>query len=249
MKTLIAGNWKMNKTISEAQSFVNEYKTKINVHSNTELLLCVPFTCLHVVSEACKGSNIFVGAQDLFFEESGAFTGAISPKMLLDAGASFVLIGHSERRMIFAETNEDINKKLKIAIKHGLKPVLCVGETLEERESGELFSVLETQLKSAFADISNTDVRQVVVAYEPIWAIGTGKTASSKDADDAHIKVREILTKIYDKDFSDTVRILYGGSVNVNTYAETLSMPNINGVLVGGSSLDPENFAKISDYV
>lgn len=248
MKTLMAGNWKMHKTIAEGVAFVNEMKTKLANRSDRHVLICVPFTMLHAVAEAAKGSSIMVGSENMFYEEKGAFTGEISPLMIKDAGANFTLIGHSERRAIFGETDEMINKKMKAAMAHHIIPVLCVGETLEEREGGKLEEVLTTQIKEAFAGISADDSKKVVIAYEPVWAIGTGKTASPQDADNAHAICRKIVESLYGKAISDSMLILYGGSVKAANVDELIAMPNINGALVGGASLEVDEFARIADF-
>ncbi|MGL4367028.1 MAG: triose-phosphate isomerase [Brevinemataceae bacterium] len=248
MKVLIAGNWKMHKTISEGVKFVNEMKSMLDHKPNRGVLLCVPFTMLHAVSEAAKGSVIMIGAENFFYEEKGAFTGEISPEMIKDAGAQAVLIGHSERRELFGETNDSVNKKIKAALKHQIMPVLCVGETLEERELSKLEEVLTTQLKTAFKDISEQDAEKVIIAYEPIWAIGTGKTASPQDADQAHLTVRTILASLYNKTIADNMFILYGGSVKADNIDELIATDNINGALVGGASLEVESFARIANF-
>lgn len=248
MKNLMAGNWKMHKTIAEGVSFVNEMKTQIVDKPNRGVLLCVPATMLHAVAEAVKGSSILVGAENMHFEEKGAFTGEISPLMVKDTGATFTLLGHSERRAIFGETDELINKKMKSALAHGITPVLCIGESLEERESGKLQSVISTQLKGGLAEISEDNAKKIVIAYEPVWAIGTGKTASPQDADDAHAICRKVIEEIYGKTLADTILILYGGSVKADNVDELMAMPNINGALVGGASLEVESFARIANF-
>ncbi|MGL4562040.1 MAG: triose-phosphate isomerase [Brevinema sp.] len=248
MKNLMAGNWKMHKTIAEGVAFVQELKKKVADKSDRSVLLCVPFTMLHAVAEAAKGSPIKVGSEDMFFEEKGAFTGEISPLMVKDAGATFTLIGHSERRVIFGETDSIVNKKMKVALAHAITPVLCIGESLEEREGGKLETVLNTQIKGAFEGISPTDAKKVVIAYEPVWAIGTGKTASPQDADDAHARSRKIVESLYGKEIANAMLILYGGSVKADNVDELMAMPNINGALVGGASLEVESFARIANF-
>ncbi|MGL4389231.1 MAG: triose-phosphate isomerase [Brevinema sp.] len=248
MKNLMAGNWKMHKTIAEGVAFVNELKTKISEKADRDVLVCVPATMIHAVAEAAKDSAIKVGAENMFYEEKGAFTGEISPSMVKDAGATFTLIGHSERRMIFGETEGIVNKKMKAALIHGIIPVLCIGESLEEREGGKLEAVLNTQIKGAFEGISEADAKKVVIAYEPVWAIGTGKTASPQDADDAHAMSRKIVEALYGKSIADEMAILYGGSVKADNVDELMAMPNINGALVGGASLEVESFARIANF-
>ncbi|MGL5956968.1 MAG: triose-phosphate isomerase [Brevinema sp.] len=246
MRKLIAGNWKMHKTIAEGVAFVNELKTQLANKPNRGVLLCVPATMIQAVAEAAKGTAILVGAENMHYEEKGAFTGEISPLMLKDAGASFVLIGHSERRAIFGECDKLINLKVKSALSHGITPVLCIGESLEEREAGKLESVLTTQLTEGLKGIPRAN--NFVIAYEPVWAIGTGKTASPQDADEAHQICRKILTKIYDDELAEALLILYGGSVNTENIDTLITMPNINGALVGGASLKVEDFARIANF-
>lgn len=248
MKKLIAGNWKMHKTIAEGVSFVKELKTQLADKPNRGVLLCVPATMLYAIAEEVKGSPIMVGAENMHYEDKGAFTGEISPLMVKDCGATFTLIGHSERRAIFGETDTLINKKVTAAINHQITPVLCVGETLEEREAGSLETVLTTQLKEGLATISETDIKKVIVAYEPVWAIGTGKTASPQDADDAHALCRKIITSLYGSEIADSVLILYGGSVKANNVDELIAMKNIDGALVGGASLEVPEFARIANF-
>lgn len=248
MKTLIAGNWKMHKTISEGVSFINDLKTKIEDKPHRGVLVCVPSTMIHAVAEAAKGSSILVGAENMYFEEKGAFTGEISPLMVKDAGATFTLIGHSERRAIFGESDELINKKVKAALAHNITPVLCIGESLEERESGKLESVIQTQLSEGLKEISEQEAKKIIIAYEPVWAIGTGKTASPQDADNAHAICRTILENLYSQNFANEMIILYGGSVKADNVDELISMPNINGALVGGAALEIESFARIANF-
>ncbi|MGL4394319.1 MAG: triose-phosphate isomerase [Brevinema sp.] len=248
MKNLMAGNWKMHKTIAEGVAFVNELKTQVSEKADRGVLVCVPATMIHAVAEAAKGSAVMVGAENMFYEEKGAFTGEISPLMVKDAGATFTLIGHSERRVIFGECDQMVNKKMKAAIAHGITPVLCIGESLEEREGGKLEAVLNTQIKGAFEGISAADAQKVVIAYEPVWAIGTGKTASPQDADDAHAMSRKIVEGLYGASVANEMAILYGGSVKADNVDELMAMPNINGALVGGASLEVESFARIANY-
>ncbi len=248
MKSLMAGNWKMHKTIAEGVEFVNELKKQLQDRPERGVLICVPATMLHAVAEAAKGSAIMVGSEDMYFEDKGAFTGEISPLMVKDAGATVTLVGHSERRVIFGETDFVVNKKIKAALAHGILPVLCVGESLEEREAGKLELVLSTQIKGAFEGISAADASRIVIAYEPVWAIGTGKTASPQDADDAHGMARMIVSSIYGSDLADNMAILYGGSVKADNVDELMAMENINGALVGGASLEVESFTRIANF-
>lgn len=247
-KYIIAGNWKMHKTIKESEEFIFQLNARLISNPYRQILLCVPFTMLHAASEAAQNSPIQIGAQNMHFEEKGAFTGEISPVMLKDAGSNHTLIGHSERRILFGETNEDINKKIKAALKFEIMPILCVGESLEEREAGKLQSVLQTQVEKALDGVSATDVEKIVIAYEPIWAIGTGKTASAQDANYAHEIIRNILEKKYNAELAKNMLILYGGSVNPDNIAQLMCMPDINGALVGGASLDVESFTKLVNF-
>ncbi|MGL4676316.1 MAG: triose-phosphate isomerase [Brevinema sp.] len=248
MKKLIAGNWKMHKTIAEGVVFVNELKSQIAERPRRGVLLCVPATMIQALAEAAKGTNILIGAQNMHHEEKGAFTGELSPLMLKDAGATYVLVGHSERRIIFGECNGCINLKVKSALKHDLIPVLCIGESLEEREAGKLEAVLATQLTEGLKGISESDAKKLVIAYEPVWAIGTGKTASPQDADDAHAICRKILAKLYSSTFAEEILILYGGSVKGDNIDTLIAIPNISGSLVGGASLTVEDFTRIVNF-
>lgn len=248
-KSLMAGNWKMHKTIAEGVDFVNQIKKGLSAKSDREYLVCVPFTMIKSVADAAKGTGLQIGAENLYFEEKGAFTGETSPSMIKDAGATHVLVGHSERRVIFKESNDWCNKKVKAALGAGLVPVLCVGEVLEEREAGKLKEVLTTQTKGGFAGLSKEDAAKVVVAYEPVWAIGTGKTATPQDADEAHLIIREVLKGLYDAPLAEGMRILYGGSVKPDNVDELMKKPNIDGALVGGASLQASDFERICNYI
>jgi len=248
MKKLIAGNWKMNKTITEGVSFIQEYVGKIQEKPQRGILLCVPYTMLHAVSKVTEGTNIWVGTQDVYFENEGAFTGAISPAMIKDAGATWTLVGHSERRVIFKETNEVINKKLKAALTHQITPMLCIGESLEEREAGKLEVILTTQLKEGLVGLSEEEVKKIFIAYEPVWAIGTGKTATPQDADEAHGIIRKLLASFYNEELANNKFVLYGGSVRPDNIDELIAISNVDGVLVGGSSLDVDGFARITNF-
>ncbi|MGL5255128.1 MAG: triose-phosphate isomerase [Brevinema sp.] len=247
-KSMMAGNWKMHKTIAEGVEFINQIKPSLEVKSDREYLICAPFTMLKSLADAAKGSPLLIGAENLYFEEKGAFTGEIAPAMIKDTGATHVLVGHSERRVIFKETDEWCNKKVKAALKAGLVPVLCVGEVLEERESGKLKDVLSTQVNGGFEGLSKEEASKVIIAYEPVWAIGTGKTATPKDADEAHLIIRNILKNLYDTPFAEEMRVLYGGSVKPDNIDELMKMQNIDGGLVGGASLQPADFERICNY-
>ncbi|ALS24374.1 MULTISPECIES: triose-phosphate isomerase [Paenibacillus] len=240
-KPIIAGNWKMFKTVREAVAFVNDVKGKAEA-DGVESVICAPFTNLPALVEAVKGTSLKVGAQNLHFEDSGAYTGEISGVMLKDLGVDYVIIGHSERRAYFAETDETVNKKVHAAFKHGLTPIVCVGEKLEEREAGQTKSVCKVQTEAAFAGLSAEQAAQVVVAYEPIWAIGTGKSSTAADAEDVIGYIRELISGLYGQETAAAVRIQYGGSVKPNNIAEYMQQPNIDGALVGGASLEPASY-------
>lgn len=240
---IIAGNWKMFKTVSEAISFVNEVKG--STVEGVESIICSPFTNLPALVEATKGTDVHVGAQNLHFEDNGAFTGEISGVMLKDLGVEYVIIGHSERRAYFAESDEIVNKKVVAAFKHGLKPILCVGEKLEEREAGQTKEVCKVQTEAAFAGLSAEQAAQVVIAYEPIWAIGTGKSSTAEDAQDVIGYIRTLVSGLYGSAVADVVRIQYGGSVKPNNIAEYMAQPDIDGALVGGASLESASYIQL----
>jgi triosephosphate isomerase len=246
-KTIIAGNWKMYKTIPEAIELANGLKRELFKLDNQKIdtVLCPPFTALSEVYEVIADSDIQLGAQDVYWQEEGAFTGEVSCKMLKDAGCKFVIVGHSERRQYFGETNESVNKKAKAALLQGLIPIVCVGETLSERESGKTFKVLDDHIKNGLSDISEQDILNVVIAYEPVWAIGTGKTATPETAQEAQKYIRDLLKKEYNKNVADNIRIQYGGSVKPDNIAELMKQPDIDGALVGGASLSVESFSVI----
>ena len=246
-KPIIAGNWKMNNTNSQAVKLVENIK-KISLSKDVEALVCVPFTALQDVKKALEGTDIKVGAQNMHWEESGAFTGEISALMLKEMGVDYCIIGHSERRQYFNETDETVNNKLKAALAHGLLPIICVGETLEQRENGEAKEVVKNQILKGFSDISNEDIKDIVLAYEPIWAIGTGKTASSDDANDMCAFVRETIGQIYGDNEKQIIRIQYGGSVNPNNVVELMGKTDIDGALVGGASLKADDFTKLVNF-
>jgi triosephosphate isomerase len=240
-KPIIAGNWKMFKTVSEAVSFINEIKGKAEVEG-VESVICAPFTNLPALVEAAKGTSIKIGAQNLHFEDNGAFTGEISGIMLKDLGVDYVIIGHSERRQYFAETDETVNKKTHAAFKHGLSPIVCVGEKLEDREAGKTMEVCEVQTVAALQGLTAEQASQVVIAYEPIWAIGTGKSSTSEDANEVISFIRGLFAKLYDHEVANAVRIQYGGSVKPNNIAEYMGQFDIDGALVGGASLEPASY-------
>jgi triosephosphate isomerase len=246
-KTIIAGNWKMYKTISQAIELANGLKRELFElePADIDIVICPPLTALGEVCEVINESNIQLGAQDAFWLDEGAFTGEVSPLMLKDIGAKFVIIGHSERRQYFNETNESVNKKIKAALKQNLTPIVCVGETLQEREQGQTFSVLDDHVKNGLKDIGLEEAIKIVIAYEPVWAIGTGKTATSSQAQEAQKYIRELLTKMYNEDTAQQIRIQYGGSVKPENITELIKEPDIDGALVGGASLSVESFAGI----
>ena len=239
---MIAGNWKMNTTVSEATELVKEMRAELDQIDNVDKVICPPFISLAVVGELIKGSSIKVGAQNVYFEKKGAYTGEISPLMLADQ-CEFVIIGHSERRQYFNETGEMVNKKIVAALKVGLKPILCIGEKLEENEAGRTEEVVTEQLRSSLAEIAH--LNGLVIAYEPVWAIGTGKAATGKQANETIGLIRRNITKLYDKEIAQNMRILYGGSVTAANTAEFISQPEIDGALVGGASLKATEFLSI----
>ena len=247
-RPLIAGNWKMFKTCSEAVEAAGQLVKLVAMTSDIDVMIAPQFTALAPVSDVVRGSRVSLGAQNLFWETEGAYTGEISPVMLVSVGCKYVIIGHSERRQYFDETDETVNKKIKAAIKNDLVPVLCVGESEKERESKETFSVLDKQVKKGIEVFSSDDLETLVIAYEPVWAIGTGKTATTDQAQEAHQFLRSVLEKSFGNMLAKSIRILYGGSVKPNNIAELMAMPDIDGALVGGASLDPETFSKIVHF-
>lgn len=248
-KTLIAGNWKMNNDVEASLKLVESLKSLSNdFDSNVDVLICPAFNSLYSVKEALKGTNINIGAQNMHFEDKGAYTGEISPVMLKNMGIEYVIIGHSERRQYFNETDETVNKKLKAALKHNIRPILCVGETLEQRECGVEKETVKNQITNDFAGIEKCEAENIVVAYEPIWAIGTGKTASSAQANEMASFIRMCVKDIYDLELSEKIIIQYGGSVNKDNASEILSQSDIDGALVGGASLKAESFLDIINY-
>jgi len=245
-KKIIAGNWKMNKTPSEAKALVEELKPLVK-NPDVDVVFCVPAIDIIPAMEAAKGSNISIGAENVYFEEKGAFTGEISPDMLKDAGVKYVIIGHSERRQYFAETDETVNRKLLKLLEHGFSPIVCCGETLNQRESGITMDWIRMQIKIAFQGVAPEQAAKVVIAYEPIWAIGTGKTATTAQAEEVCKGIREVIADLYNKETAEKIRIQYGGSMNAGNCAELLAEPDIDGGLVGGASLKPD-FGKIVNY-
>ena len=245
-KKIIAGNWKMNKDLSEAIQLVSDLKSKLDGQNlNAEVVVAPPFVALEAVNSLLKGTNIKLSAQNMHFEDSGAFTGEISADMLKSVGCTYTILGHSERRTIFGETDEMINSKVKQAFNKGLIPILCCGESLEERENNETFNVVEKQLRIGLSGLSSEQISDIVIAYEPIWAIGTGKTATPEQAQEVHSEIRRLLAELTDKNIANSVTIQYGGSVKPENSRELLSKPDIDGALVGGACLKAESFKDI----
>lgn len=246
-RKVIAGNWKMNMLPDETIKFIDEIAPLVKDTEN-EVILCVPYTDLFYALLTAQNTNIKIGAQNMHWEEKGAFTGEVSGKMLKAIGVKYVIIGHSERRQYFAETDETVNKKIKSALEHGLKPIVCVGETLEQREAGETEKVVTNQIAKAFEGIEASDLEKIIVAYEPIWAIGTGKTATKEDANATIMQIRKKLAEIYGQNEAEGVIIQYGGSVKSSNAKELFEMSDIDGGLVGGASLKAEEFSKIVKF-
>ena len=243
-KPIIAGNWKMHLTLKEAVALVRQLRTSCE-SSAVEVVVCPPFTALHAVAKALNGSLIGVGAQDLYWEPQGAFTGEVSPAMLADTGCRYVIIGHSERRTLFGETDETVQRKLQAALKQRLVPIVCVGETLAQREAQQTFEVLKRQLEGGLKGVAPADAERMVLAYEPVWAIGTGRNATPEQAQEAHRFIRQWLAGRFGEALADSMRIQYGGSVNAANAASLLQQPDVDGALVGGASLKPDSFAAI----
>lgn len=246
-KPIIAGNWKMYKTIAEAVEFVNEIKGKVN-NTDVEAVICAPFTLLKDLKEATKGTPIKIGAQNMHYADNGAFTGEISAPMLKELDIDYVVLGHSERRQYFNETNETVNKKVLKALEAGIDPILCIGETLEEREADKTKDVCKVQTEKALENVTAEDMKKVVIAYEPIWAIGTGKTATAEQANDVIAYVREVVKGLYGEEISEEVRIQYGGSVKPSNVSEIMNQTDIDGALVGGASLQPADFTELVNF-
>jgi triosephosphate isomerase len=245
-KKIIAANWKMNMTVAETVSYLQSFRTNVEAVNGVEIVIAPPFTAIAKLSELLGGSQkISLGAQNMYFEMSGAFTGEISPAMLRELFVRFVILGHSERRQIFGETDAIVNKKVLTAMACGLKPIVCVGETLDERDAGRETEILTTQLRGSLAGVTPEQMLQIVVAYEPVWAIGTGRNATPEQAQEVHAYLRGELKRLFGVNVANTVRILYGGSVKPDNAHVLFSQPDIDGGLVGGASLDPEAFAAI----
>ena len=245
---LIAGNWKMYKTIGEAVELVEALLRDLGNASDREVLVCPPFTALHALSPLLQETPIGLGAQDVFYEAQGAFTGEISPLMLKDVGCRYVLAGHSERRQIIGEGDELINRKLRAALAHDLRPILCVGETKPQRDAGDAETIVVGQVRAGLAGVGAADMERVVIAYEPVWAIGTGDTATPGDAQAMHATIRRTIAELYDQGVADQLRIQYGGSVKPDNVDELMSQPDIDGALVGGASLKADSFLRIVQF-
>lgn len=244
-KKVIAGNWKLHKSNSEARQLANQVKIRSTDIKNVDIILCPPFTALTVVHEVVKGTSIGLGAQNMYWEKSGAFTGEINAEMIKSTGAGYVIIGHSERRQYFGETDETVNMKIKAALKEVLIPIVCVGESLDQRESGITAQIIETQVNGALSGLSALQMADIIIAYEPVWAIGTGKTATPEQAQEVHAQIRSLVNKQFGDDVSSNVRIQYGGSVKEENAEILLSQPDIDGALVGGACLRAETFLPI----
>jgi triosephosphate isomerase len=247
-RPIIAGNWKMNKTAAEARDLAARIIPLVVGVLDRDIVLAPAFTALHAVAETIKGTNVALAAQNVFWEDKGAFTGEISAEMLLDLGCKYVIIGHSERRQYFGETDETVNKRLRKALDKGLLPIVCVGETLTERESGKANEVIERQLAGALKGVNAAELRKAVIAYEPVWAIGTGKTATPEQANEIHAFIRRKIEISYGQEAAAALRIQYGGSVTPENVSSLMAMPDIDGALVGGASLKPESFAALVNF-
>lgn len=247
-KPLIAGNWKMYKTVGEGVELVEALLRDLGDTHDREVLVCPPYTALHALSSLLQETPIMLGAQDVFYEAQGAFTGAIAPGMLKDVGCQYAIVGHSERRQIFGESDELINRKLRAALAAGLRPILCVGEIKPQRDAGQAESVVVGQVKAGLAGVSASELLNTVIAYEPVWAIGTGDTATPADAQAMHATIRGTLAELYDQATADQIRIQYGGSVKPDNVDELMSQPDIDGALVGGASLKADSFLRIIQF-
>lgn len=245
-KPIIAGNWKMFKTVEEAASLAETLKVELHKLRGADIVICPPYTALLKISGVLNGSNIELGAQDMHWEKEGAFTGEISPMMLKDVGVRYVIIGHSERRQYFAETNEAVNKKVKAALSYNLVPIMCVGENLAERDKNLTFKVVREHVEEGLRKLDAEDIPKVVIAYEPVWAIGTGKTATAEQAQEVHQFIRELIARKYTKKAASRVRIQYGGSVKPDNIAALMAQPDLDGALVGGASLSAVSFSEIA---
>jgi triosephosphate isomerase len=244
-RPIIAGNWKMYKTIKDGQELAVALKRELYKIENVDIVICPAYTLLAYLADDLEDSNIVIGAQDIYWQEEGAFTGEVSAAMLKDAGCQYVIVGHSERRQFFGDTNETVNKKIKACLKHGLTPIICVGENLQERESENTFKVIQNHIQGSLAEISAQDIIKTVIAYEPVWAIGTGKTATADQAQEVHKYIRDLLRKMYGEEVAASVRIQYGGSVKPENITELISKPDVDGALVGGASLKADSFSAI----
>jgi triosephosphate isomerase len=242
---LMAGNWKMNKTVEEAIDLVKQLKAAISGVKGVEVAVAPAFTALYAVSKELKDSTVHLAAQNMFWEEKGAFTGEVSPLMLKEMSCAYVIIGHSERRQFFGETDETVNRRMKMVIAHGMKPIFCIGETLKEREENRTFLVLERQIEGGLKGIKENEVKTMVIAYEPVWAIGTGKTATPQQAEEVHRFIRQKLEKLYSRGVAAAIRIQYGGSVTPENVKGLMDQEDIDGALVGGASLKSDSFSKI----
>ena len=247
-KKLIAGNWKMHTTVTEACRLATDVAKLTGSYDDREVLLAPPFTVLSEVAHVIRESQVIIAAQNVCWEEKGAYTGEISPVMLKDCGVTAAIIGHSERRQIFKENDVLINKRVRGALAFDVMPILCVGETLEERQANQTFAVLESQIRQGLADVETADMEKMVIAYEPVWAIGTGQTATKAQAQEAHLFIRELTEKMFEKKIAEQLRILYGGSVKPSNVDELMGQPDIDGALVGGAALDAESFGRIINY-
>lgn len=244
-KNIIAGNWKMNKNMEETNTFIDQVAEKVPASDSVEAIVCAPYPYLPSLVEKAKGTNVKVSAQNMHFEDNGAFTGEVSPAMLKDIGVTHVVLGHSERREYFAETDETVNKKVHAAFKHNLTPIVCVGETLDQREANETKTHVEKQVKKALDGLNEEQISSTIIAYEPIWAIGTGKTASSEDANEVCTHIRNVIKDVASEQAAEQVIIQYGGSVKPANVDELLAQSDIDGALVGGASLEPDSFLQL----
>ena len=244
-RPIIAGNWKMYKTIKDGQELAVALKRELYRVENVDIVICPAYTLLAYLADDLEDSNIFIGAQDIYWQEEGAFTGEVSAAMLKDAGCQYVIVGHSERRQFFGDTNETVNKKIQACLRHGLTPIVCVGENLQERESNKTFAVIQNHIQGSLAEMSAQDTAKVVIAYEPVWAIGTGKTATADQAQEVHKYIRDLLRKMYGEEVAGSVRIQYGGSVKPENITELIGKPDVDGALVGGASLKVDSFSAI----
>lgn len=248
-KPIIAANWKMNKTLEEAKSFMKEIKTMVPAERDVDSVVCSPALFLHALVQGAEGSVVKIGAQNMYYEENGAFTGEISPYALKDLGVAYVIIGHSERRQLFGETDELVHEKVQAAFEYGLTPIVCVGETLEQREANETEQVVREQVEKGLAGLSEEQAKQAVIAYEPIWAIGTGKSSSAEDANEVCAYIRSVLRDQFSDEVAEAVRIQYGGSVKPHNIEGFLKQTDIDGALVGGASLEAESFLQLLEAV